>query len=151
MTFKRGPGSELPTFYWETRAYYEDTDASGVVYHANYLRFFERARTEWLRAMGFSQENIHLRTGIVFTVANMKVDFVHPARLDDELQVTVVVQHMRRASLVFEQEISRRSDSALLARADVRVGCVDVRTFRPCALPEEFVGYVEAMKPGAHA
>lgn len=140
------PGKPLPTFYWPVRAYYEDTDASGVVYHAVYLKYFERARTEWLRAMGFSQDNLRGRLDVVFTVANLSVDYLRPARLDDDLEVTVVVTAMRRASLNFQQSLSRKGDrDTPLARATVRVGAVDVNTFRPCALPDEFVHYVEKL------
>ena len=137
----------LPTFTWPVRAYYEDTDASGVVYHAAYLHYFERARTEWLRAMGFSQHQLRERQSVVFTVANLEVDYLRPARLDDELIVTVVVQQMRRASLVFSQTLHRAAEPDLvLARARVRVGCVDVAAFRPCPLPDEFREYVETLK-----
>lgn len=151
MTSAHNPKGALPTFYWHARVYYEDTDASGVVYHANYLRYFERGRTEWLRNMGFSQQDINATSGVVFTVANVEVDFVRPARLDDDLVVTVVVEHMRRASLTFGQALTRKADGELLARARVRVGCVDVTTFRPCALPEAFVAYVESLPPGVNA
>ncbi|HUS23487.1 MAG TPA: tol-pal system-associated acyl-CoA thioesterase [Candidatus Binatia bacterium] len=141
----------LPEFRWPVRAYYEDTDASGVVYHASYLHYFERARTEWLRAMGFSQHSLNQRLSVVFTVANLSVDYLRPARLDDELVVTVTVEHMRRASLQFSQVLHRSADAGTpLARARVRVGCVDVATFRPCALPEEFRTYVDRLQ-GASA
>jgi acyl-CoA thioester hydrolase len=146
------PSKPLPTFYWPVRAYYEDTDASGVVYHAVYLKYFERARTEWLRAMGFSQQGLRGRLDVVFTVANLSVDFLRPARLDDDLEVTVIVADMRRASLHFRQTLSHKGDrETLLARATVRVGCVDVQTFRPCALPDEFVHHVEQLTSGASA
>lgn len=142
------PGA-LPTFTWPVRAYYEDTDASGVVYHAQYLKYFERARTEWLRAMGFSQHGMRERLDVVFTVANLEIDFLRPARLDDELLATVVVADMRRASLRFSQTLARRAEpEILLARARVRVGCVEVSSFRPCALPEELVHYIEGLPPG---
>jgi acyl-CoA thioester hydrolase len=136
---------EPPPFYFPARIYYEDTDASGVVYHANYLRYFERARTEWLRNMGFVQQNLRDSLGVVFTVANLSIDFLRPARLDDELVVGVVVSNMRRASLEFRQELRRKGESELLARAQVRVGCVDEKTFRPVALPEPFIQYVESL------
>ncbi|HUR41235.1 MAG TPA: tol-pal system-associated acyl-CoA thioesterase [Verrucomicrobiae bacterium] len=143
------PDEPLPTFYWPVRAYYEDTDASGVVYHAVYLKYFERARTEWLRAMGFGQQSLRGRLDVVFTVANLSVDYLRPARLDDDLEVTVVVAEMRRASLHFKQVLTRRGErDTPLARATVRVGAVDVGTFRPCALPDEFVEYVEKLVAG---
>lgn len=143
------PNEPLPTFYWPVRAYYEDTDASGVVYHAVYLKYFERARTEWLRAMGFGQQSLRGRLDVVFTVANLSIDYLRPARLDDDLEVTVVVAEMRRASLHFKQVLNRKGErDTPLARATVRVGAVDVNTFRPCALPDEFVEYVEKLVAG---
>src|ERR1044071_7159076 len=123
------------TFIWTVRVYYEDTDASGVVYHAAYLRFFERARTEWLRALGQGQEQLRQSQGLAFTVANMQIDFLKPARLDDELDVSVAVEQVRAASLKVTQTLRRRPDQALLARAAVRVGCVDAATFRPHPIP----------------
>ncbi|HWU69603.1 MAG TPA: YbgC/FadM family acyl-CoA thioesterase, partial [Stenotrophobium sp.] len=95
----------MSEFAMPLRVYYEDTDVSGVVYHANYLKFFERARTEWLRQFGISQEVLRERHGIAFTVANMQIDFLAPARLDDALQVTVDLHKRKRASLEFRQNI----------------------------------------------
>ena len=124
-------------FTWPIRIYYEDTDVSGVVYHANYLRYFERGRTEWLRAQGFSQEALRVEHGIAFTVANLEIDFVSPARLDDQLDVTVELTSRKRASLIFGQTL-RRVDAPerVLARVTARVACVDVANFRPRVLPE---------------
>ncbi|MGQ0587889.1 MAG: tol-pal system-associated acyl-CoA thioesterase [Gammaproteobacteria bacterium] len=137
----------MPTFYWPIRVYYEDTDASRVVYHAAYVKYFERARTEWLRALGFSQDALHDELGVVFTVANLELDFLRPARLDDELQVAVEVEQARRASLTFRQELHRKGEGGTpLARARVRVGCVDVQNFRPCAMPEAFINHLEQKK-----
>src|ERR1044071_2877812 len=98
------------TFIWTVRVYYEDTDASGVVYHAAYLRFLERARTEWLRALGQGQEQLRQARGLAFTVANMQIDFLKPARLDDELDVGVAVEQIRGASVRFAQTLHRRQD-----------------------------------------
>jgi acyl-CoA thioester hydrolase len=123
------------TFTWTVRVYYEDTDASGVVYHAAYLRFFERARTEWLRALGQGQEQLRQSAGLAFTVANMEIDFLKPARLDDELQVGVAIDQVRGASVLFQQTLLRRADDTLVARAKVRVACVDAASFRPRPLP----------------
>lgn len=124
-------------FTWPVRIYYEDTDVSGVVYHANYLRYFERARTEWLRAQGLSQEILRTEHGIAFTVANMQIDFLLPARLDEQLNVTVEQTSRKRASLIFSQTLCRAdAPEKVLARATARVGCVDVASFRPRALPE---------------
>ncbi|HVT37047.1 MAG TPA: tol-pal system-associated acyl-CoA thioesterase [Nevskiaceae bacterium] len=115
------------------RVYYEDTDVSGVVYHANYLRWFERARTEWLRALALGQEELRVTEGVAFTVANLSIDYLKPARLDDELQVMTVISEMGRASLGFSQRVQRAGE--LLARAQVRVGCVDAASFKPRRLP----------------
>jgi acyl-CoA thioester hydrolase len=142
----------VATFYWPVRVYYEDTDASRVVYHAAYVKYFERARTEWLRALGFSQHDLHDTLGVVFTVANIEVDFLRPARLDDELRVAVSVEQVRGASISFRQELSRKgADGTLLARAQVRVGCVDAATFRPCPLPKAFVDHLDKQPGGGPA
>lgn len=125
-------------FAINVRVYYEDTDASGVVYHASYLRWFERARTEWLRHIGFEQHSLRDQLGVLFTVSNIKVDYRRPARLDQQLQVQTRVLEARRVSLTFEQTVRRPEDTEWLARAQVKVGCVDVQRFRPCALPKAF-------------
>ena len=148
------PKRPLPAFIWPVRAYYEDTDASGVVYHAVYLKYYERARTEWLRAMGFSQHNMRERLDVVFTVANLEVDYLRPARLDDELQITCEPQSEGAASLRFAQRIYRSAHAAgrapdLLLEANVRVACVDVRTMRPQRLPEFLADAVAAEAAGS--
>lgn len=120
-------------FRWPIRVYYEDTDASGVVYHANYLRYFERARTEWLRDLGFDQARLHAEQGVAFTLASAKVDFRAPARLDDRIEVVTRIDGFRRASLMFGQHIEH--EGRLLATGEFRVGCVDSASFRPRALP----------------
>ena len=120
-------------FCWPVRVYYEDTDASGVVYHAAYLAYLERARTEWLRARGWAQETLRQEAGVAFTVAGLRIDYLRPARLDDQLQVSVEVMRQGRASFVLAQNASRGEET--LCRAEVRVGCVDAASFRPRALP----------------
>ncbi|MES0873457.1 tol-pal system-associated acyl-CoA thioesterase [Sinimarinibacterium thermocellulolyticum] len=134
----------LPVFVWPLRVYYEDTDASGVAYHANYLRWFERARTEWLRALGFEQTRLHDELGIVFTVASLDVRYRRPARLDDEVTVEVRVPVVRAASLQFEQRLLRSVDGAVLAELSAKVGCVAAPGFRPTALPEALRAAVAA-------
>ena len=129
-------------FSWPVRVYYEDTDVSGVVYHASYVRFLERARTEWLRARGGRQQALIEREAIAFTVASLQIDFVRPARLDDDLLVSVEVEELRLASLRIRQAVTR--EGQVLARAQVRVGCVDVATFRPRPLPPDLHA---SMKP----
>jgi acyl-CoA thioester hydrolase len=114
--------------------YWEDTDAGGVVYHASYLRFLERARSEWLRAFGYGQEAFREREGVFFVVRAMRLEFLRPARLDDELNVTVAVAERRRASLLMRQDI--RCSDTLLLEAEVKVACVAAADFRPRAVPE---------------
>jgi acyl-CoA thioester hydrolase len=121
-------------FSWPTRVYWEDTDAGGVVYHAQYLAFLERARTEWLRARGKGQELLRREHDLVFAVRAMQVDFRQPARLDDVLEVSVVLVECRRASLVLAQAIRR--DGALLLDARVRVAALGAGDFRPRAIPD---------------
>ena len=123
-----------PVFSWPTRVYWEDTDAGGVVYHAQYLAFLERARSEWLRARGKGQELLRREHDLVFAVRAMQVDFRQPARLDDVLEVSVVLVECRRASLVLAQAIRR--DGALLLDAQVRVAALGAGDFRPRAIPD---------------
>lgn len=125
----------MTPFVWPVRAYWEDTDASGVVYHANYLRWFERARTEWLRARGYDQEAMRVTLGIAFTVASLEIRYLRPARLDDALEVQTEVVEIKRASLSFRQRLLRPASGEWLSEITVRAGCVDAATFRPRALP----------------
>ena len=131
------PRSPLPTpvFAWPIRVYWEDTDAGGVVYHASYLRFLERARTEWLRAQGVDQLRVRDADGIVFVVRDMTIEFLLPARLDDELEVTVESGERRSASMLFSQRIVRRADGEVLVDARVRAACIDAATFKPRRIP----------------
>lgn len=122
----------------QLRVYWEDTDASGVVYHANYLKWAERGRTEWLRALGGEQQRWIVEAGIAFTVAEMTVRYRRPARLDDRVLIKTELGVQRRASLMFEQRVLLADSSELLAQMSVKAGCVDVKTFRPRPLPEWF-------------
>jgi acyl-CoA thioester hydrolase len=117
------------------RVYWEDTDAGGVVYYANYLKFFERARTEWLRSCGVAQTQLQAQSGILFVVVDAQVRYVQPARLDDALLITVRVQDQGAASLTIEQHALR--DNAVLAHGTIRVGCVQATTMRPCRIPAQ--------------
>lgn len=121
-----------PRFSWPTRIYWEDTDAGGVVYHARYVAFMERARTEWMRALGYGQESMRCGDGQVFVVRAMTLDFLKPAKLDDELAVTVALRQCRRASLLMEQTIHRGEQ--LLLTAQVRLAAVGAVDFRPQAM-----------------
>ena len=119
------------------RVYWEDTDAGGVVFYANYLKFFERARTEWLRSLGFSQERLRTDTGAMFVVADTSVRYLSPARLDDLIEVTVAPQDVGRASMTLHQQAWRSGGAApvLLAEGEIRIGCVDAGTFAPRRIP----------------
>jgi acyl-CoA thioester hydrolase len=152
----------LKEFSWRTRVYWEDTDAGGVVYYANYLRFMERARTEWLRTLGYCQRTLATEHGVLFAVTRVRIDYRRPARLDDELSVTCEPRTVGAASVSFAQHISRVSAAAgadaaisdaavsdaaeppgpfdaapgVLTQAEVRIACLDAHTFRPLRMPE---------------
>jgi tol-pal system-associated acyl-CoA thioesterase len=121
-------------YSWRARVYWEDTDGGGVVYYANYLKFMERARTEWLRALGHSQAELAEQFGFVFAVVEVKVNYRRPARLDDELTITCLPVPEGRASIRFRQVVRRGEQT--LADGEVRVACVDAKTFRPRVLPD---------------
>lgn len=133
-------------FKWTIRVYYEDTDTGGIVYYANYLKFFERARTEWLRKAGFEQRAMLQQHGLQFVVAQVECDFRQPAKLDDVLEIDVRVARAGRASIEFSQTARRGAE--VLATARVRVGCIDAERFAPAAMP---AAMLEALKtlPGA--
>ena len=133
-----------PAFSWPTRVYWEDTDAGGVVYHAQYLAFLERARSEWMRAQGYGQELLRLDHDLVFAVRAMQIDFLRPARLDDALQVGVSLRECRRASAVFAQDV-RRGDEVLLT-ATVRVAALDAAGFRPRPIPQPLLDGLKALE-----
>jgi len=124
-------------FTWPIRVYYEDTDAGGVVYHASYLRFLERARTEWLRANGVAQSEWARERALIFTIVELDVRFHEPARLDDELGASCVLARRGGASLRFTQELRRTRDDALLVSATVRAACLDAATYKPRPLPPD--------------
>ena len=121
-------------FNWQVRVYYEDTDAAGVVFYANYLKYMERARTEWLRTIGFEHETLFNDHEIVFAVKNLSINYLKPAYLDDLLTVTSCLLTKRRASLSFEQIITN-NNRELLSRAEVRVVCLAAKTLKTAALP----------------
>lgn len=125
----------VPLYLHRVRVYWEDTDAGGVVFYANYLKFFERARTEWLRSLGVGQQSLREATGALFVVSETRVRYLRPARLDDALEVSVALRQAGRASLHLHQEARR--DGELLAEGDIRIGCVDASSFQPRRIPEE--------------
>jgi acyl-CoA thioester hydrolase len=124
----------MKNFIFPIRVYYEDTDAGGVVYHTNYLKFFERARTEMLRAMGHEQDQLKIDTGIIFVVRSVQVDYLRSALFNELLQVSSEVIESKKASLTFSQQISR--DSIVLATGVIRIACLDANTLRPKAIPD---------------
>lgn len=124
-------------FSWPVRVYYEDTDRGGVVYYANYLKFLERARTEWLRALGFRQTELAAREGIVFLVRSVAIEYLKPSLFDDSLQVTVELVKVGASQIVMAQQVRRGGE--VLVAAEVRLACVDERTFKPVRIPRAMV------------
>ncbi len=121
------------TFIWPIRVYYEDTDAGGVVFYANYLKYFERARTELLRANGYEQDQLVQQEGILFVVRSMQIDYLSPARFNELLQVSADLVEVKKASLVFNQVVSREQQP--LCTAVCKIACLDANTMRPKAIP----------------
>ena len=124
----------MAPFAITVRVYYEDTDAGGVVYYANYLKYMERARTEWLRALGFDQSALARDDGVVFAVRAASLEFLKPARFDDALEVSVGVAELGRASIQFAQSITRAA--TVLCEGTVRVACLDAVKFAPRPIPD---------------
>ena len=124
-------------FSFRIRVYWEDTDAAGIVFYANYLKFFERARSEWLRSLGFEQESLRAVEGIAFVVAETSVRYRLPARLDDVIDVSVEVRHRGQASLEVAQRALRGNE--LLAEGTIRIGCIELGTFRPRRFPNDIL------------
>lgn len=149
-----GQDPDNADFSWTIRVYYEDTDAGGVVFYANYLKFFERARTEWLRAMGVGQHALAQDESVIFIVKSTTVDYLAPAQLDDMLRISVNVARLGRASVSFTQEAWRLnadgSDGKLLARGAIDVVCVKAQgktpsgnaDFRPTAIPASIMNSI---------
>ena len=124
-------------FEWPVRVYYEDTDSGGVVYYANYLKFMERARTEYLRYLGFEQDELIAQQNIIFAVRSLQLDYKSPARFNDDLRVTAELIELKKASMLFEQKIYRNDQTDLfLCQGHIRIACLQADTFKPCAIPE---------------
>lgn len=121
-------------FHWPIRVYYEDTDAGGVVFYANYLKFFERARTEMLRDMGFEQDQLIAEQNIIFVVRSVQVDYLNPARFNDFLNVSAEVTLAKKVSLNFEQVVTRGED--VLCKGNIRIACLDAKTMKPKTIPD---------------
>jgi acyl-CoA thioester hydrolase len=125
----------MKVFSWPIRVYWEDTDAGGIVFYANYLKFFERARTEWLRSLGIEQSHLRQTTGGIFVVGETSVRFHRAARLDDELLVTAGVQETGRASLIIAQQAFLLGSQAVLCDGTIRIGWVEAATLKPARIP----------------
>ena len=132
-------------FSWPVRVYYEDTDSGGVVYYANYLKFMERARTEFLRSAGFEQDRLQQEFGIIFAVHSASIEYKKPARFNDELQVQTSISSLGRASINFKQSIYLRSSSSasespvLLAAAEIKIACLHAEKFSPRSIPKTVI------------
>jgi acyl-CoA thioester hydrolase len=124
-------------FIWPVRIYYEDTDAGGVVFYANYLKFFERARTEMLRAKGFELTDLISSEGIIFAVRSVRIDYFNSARLNDLIHVSAEVVQAKRVSLVFEQHITRGDD--VLTKGLIKIASLDAQTMRPKVIPDHLL------------
>ena len=131
-------------FLWPVRVYYEDTDAGGVVYYANYLKFMERARTEWLRELGFEQDALRDEEGVIFAVRAVSVDYLRPAHFNDALQVSVRTLRAGKASVMLAQAVMRDGQVDPLCAATVKLASVDARTLRPKAVPEPIARAIAA-------
>ena len=126
--------SEHKVFFLPVRVYYQDTDAGGVVYHANYVNFMERARTEWLRDLGYSHMDMIKNLDVMFVVRSIKLDYLRPAVLDDLLQVSAKIKEIGRSRVTLTQTVTRGEE--LLTEGEVHLVCVDVQTFKPVSVPE---------------
>lgn len=128
-------------FIWPVRVYYEDTDAGGVVFYANYLKFMERARTEYLRSYGFEQDELIKNQNIIFAVRALAIEYIKPARFNQLLQVSAEITEFKKASLEFRQQITH--DNQLLVSGDVRIACLDANTLKPTAIPKNIIGQIK--------
>jgi acyl-CoA thioester hydrolase len=126
--------SKHKIFSWPVRVYFQDTDAGGVVYHANYVNFMERARTEWLRDLGYSHMEMMNNLGVMFVVRSIKLDYLKPALLDDSLTITAQVKEIGRSRVTLTQTVVRGEE--LLTEGEVHLVCVDVKTFKPVSVPD---------------
>lgn len=127
-------------FTWPIRVYYEDTDAGGVVFYANYLKYLERARTEYLRSLGYEQDHLMTEAGIIFAVRSLQIEYIKSARFNQLLAASAEVKHFKKASLEFSQQITH--DDRLLVTADVRIACLDVNTMKPKAIPDFLLEHI---------
>ena len=129
-------------FSWPVRVYWEDTDAGGIVFYANYLKFFERARTEWLRSVGIQQQQLKEQTGGMFVVAETSIRYLRPARLDDELIITASLLQSGRASMTIQQQALLKNK--VLCEGTIRIGWVDAASLRPRRIPQNIIESLRA-------
>jgi acyl-CoA thioester hydrolase len=138
MTVATNSGAAV--FTWPIRVYFEDTDSGGIVYYANYLRFFERARTEWLRARGFEQAALAAEYKVAFVVRSLSIEFLQPARFDDVLEMTVEPLEIGASQVMLAQRALRRGEELVTAR--VRIACVNTASFRPARIPKAVIARI---------
>ena len=123
-------------FIWKARVYYEDTDSGGVVYYANYLKFLERARTEWLRSFGVQQDTLAQQDGLIFAVRSVQLEYVKPAKFNDLLDISVAISKAGKASITFDQTVRQaEGEKQLLCTGKVKIACLTADTLRPKAIP----------------
>jgi acyl-CoA thioester hydrolase len=134
----------MSSFVWSVRVYYEDTDAGGVVYYANYLKFMERARTEWLRALGIEQDVLRRETGALLMVHSLTVDYLQPARFNELLAVSVRLEQLGKARLTMMQTVAR--DEQVLCRSRVTIACVDEQIGRARRFPDQLEAILTGLK-----
>ena len=127
----------MSKFNWSVRVYYEDTDAVGVVYYANYLKFLERARTEMLRVKGFEQDDLIKTERIFFVVRSINIDYLSPARFNENIDISSEISRLKKASILFNQSIYR--GETLLCKATANIACLDVNSMRPKAIPANLI------------
>jgi acyl-CoA thioester hydrolase len=132
----------VTAFVWPVRVYYEDTDSGGIVYHANYLRFFERARTEWLRSLGFEQDRMRAELGTLFVVHSLNIRYNKPAAFNDLLQIVTRISRHRGASLEFDQRVLPEGGNSTLCEATVMVACIDAERQVPRPIPKALIAEI---------
>lgn len=133
-----------PVFSWPVRVYWEDTDAGGVVYHAAYVRFYERARTEWLRSRGIVQSAMAVDLGVLFVLYGLQLKFKRPARLDDLLEVRLRLSSLSRTRMVIDHDLHLSADGSLLGQATAEVACIKATSFKPRSIPPDIVKELQA-------
>lgn len=135
----------MTPFVFPLRIYYEDTDSGGVVYYANYLKFMERARTEWLRSLGFEQDRLIEEDGVIFAVRSVEIRYNAPARFNDALEVTTTLDKQGKASLILSQEIRRTGEETVLCGGTVKVASLNAESFRPAPMPHSLYQAIELL------